>query len=124
MRYIDSRENEEAIYEALNYLKQQLKISGSEIASWLHVTPSTVNRWLKKGRVSLREPRMRETLPLLLGIHQYLGGMFLDPFKQKEWLMTAHPFISGGSPAKRMQESFEGLKEVFYYLLFHLQRGS
>ncbi len=116
----------EALADGLRYLKEQWNWNGSKIAKVLHLSPTTVNGWMRKrtvhfsGRVISPEV---EAVIHLLAIHRSLAAMFADSFHQIQWLMTEHPDF-GVSPVSKMSDSIAGLILIRQYLDFVRGRGA
>lgn len=118
---------EQALVDGLEYLKMRLHWSGHKIADVLHFSPTTVNTWLKQGKIPLndqgiKEPRVQAIIHLL-AIHRSLEAMFEDPANQRTWLLAPHPVL-GAVPEKLMSESIEKLIFVRQYLDYVRGRGA
>lgn len=107
-----------AIVDGLKYLQNRMGWSGRKIANILHLPPSTINAWLKKGAVPLHDCNLRpeiQAIVHLLAIHRSLESMFENPIHQGAWLTTIHPEL-GMAPEKIMGESMEKLIFIRQYL--------
>src|SRR6185295_15811847 len=85
---------QEAVYEALEFLRSNWKFSGSRVAKLLHLPVNTMNLWLSKKRIPMGSPPFdprEEALLNLLAIHRSLHAMFSEPANQLAWLKTHHP---------------------------------
>ncbi len=117
---------QEAVYEALDFLRKNWKLSGSKLAQLLHLPINTVNLWLSKKRVPLGGPPFdprEEALLNLLAIHRSLHAMFSETANQLAWLNTPHPQL-GFVPLTKIQESMSGLLFVRQYLDYIRGRGA
>ncbi len=122
----ESQEAQEAVYEALEFLREKWGYSGSRVAKLLRLSVSTVNTWLKKERVPIGRPPFdptAEALLNLLAVHRSLDSMFSDSKNQVAWLETEHPEL-GFVPLEKIQESMEGLILVRQYLDYVRGRGA
>ncbi len=117
----------QAVAEALTTLKKEWKLSDVDVASFLHISRTTVNHWLRANRVPVEPPGSftpdTETVLHLLAIHRSLFAMFSSPVKQKAWLETRHPGL-GEAPAVSMRRSVEGLIQIRRYLDYVRGRGA
>jgi hypothetical protein len=116
----------EAVIDGLKYLQTQWKWKGTDIGRVLHIPPTTINGWFRKGSLRVSEPISPEVQLVihLLAIHRNLSAMFSEPFHQIEWLNSPHPDFSGISPVERMTESAQGLIFVRQYLDYVRGRGA
>ena len=117
---------QEAVYEALQFLRSNWKLSGSMLAKLVHLPVNTMNLWLSKKRVPIGSPPFdprAEALLNLLAIHRSLNAMFSEPANQLAWLKTRHPEL-GGVPLEKIQESLSGLFLVRQYLDYTRGRGA
>ena len=116
---------QEALAEALSFLKGRWKLSGAKIGELLHLRARTINDWLKKGKVPIEEPLSPEvqTLIHLLAIHRSLEAMFSEPQNQVVWLTTKHPDFEC-SPWDKIKKSIEDLIMVRRYLDYARGRGA
>lgn len=116
----------EALADGLKFLRDQWNWNGSKIARVLHLSPTTINGWIRKGAVPVSGrslPPDIEAVVHLLAIHRSLAAMFSEPFHQLQWLMTSHPDL-GVAPLNKMSESLAGLIQVRQYLDFVRGRGA
>jgi len=116
----------EALADGLKYLKAQWDWNGSKISRILHLSPTTINGWIRKGQVPVTGRNLSpevEAVTHLLAIHRSLSTMFSEPFHQLEWLKTTHPDF-GCAPLNRMGESMAGLILVRQYLDYARGRGA
>jgi hypothetical protein len=121
-----SRKAEEAVLEALGFLREKWKWSGSKVAAVLHMPPNTVNDWFAKKRVPVGEPPFSPTMQVvfhLLAIHRSLHAMFSEPANQLAWLNSKHPDLKS-PPLEIMKENLEGLILVRQYLDYVRGRGA
>jgi DNA-binding transcriptional regulator YiaG len=121
-----SQAAEEAVYEAIEFLRSSWKMSGSMLAKLLHLPVNTVNLWLSKRRVPIGSPPFdprAEALLNLVAIHRSLHAMFSAPANQLAWLKTLHPEL-GFVPLEKIQESLSGLFLVRQYLDYVRGRGA
>ncbi len=121
-----SQAAQEAVYEALEFLRSSWKFSGSMLAKLLHLPVNTVNLWLSKKRVPIGSPPFdprAEALLNLVAIHRSLHAMFSTPANQLAWLKTRHPEL-GFVPLEKIQESLSGLFLVRQYLDYVRGRGA
>ena len=117
---------QEAVYEALEFLRSSWKFSGSMLAKLLHLPVNTMNLWLSKRRIPIGAPPFdprQEALLNLLAIHRSLHAMFSEPANQLAWLKTRHPDL-GFVPLEKIQESLSGLFLVRQYLDYARGRGA
>jgi len=117
---------EQAVYEALQFLRAQWALSGSMLAKLLHLPVNTVNLWLSKKRVPVGRPPFdprEEAVLNLIAIHRSLHAMFSEPPNQLAWLKTRHPKL-GFIPWEKIQESLSGLFLVRQYLDYVRGRGA
>ena len=117
---------QEAVYEALEFLRSSWKFSGSMLAKLLHLPVATVNLWLSKKRIPIGSPPFdprEEALLNLLAIHRSLHAMFSQPANQLAWLKARHPEL-GFAPLEKIQESLSGLFFVRQYLDYVRGRGA
>jgi hypothetical protein len=115
-----------AIADGLDYLKNRLAWSGTQIARILHLPPNTLNTWLKNGIVPLSSPRLHPDIQAiihLLAIHRSLEAMFENPAHQRAWLTTLHPELDV-IPQDRMSQSIDGLIFIRQYLDYIRGRGA
>ncbi len=115
-----------ALVDGLEYLKSQLKWSGTKVAAILHLPANTVNTWLKNGIVPIGSPILHPDLQAiihLLAIHRSLEAMFDNPADQRAWLSTLHPELNV-IPETLMGESIEGLIFIRQYLDYVRGRGA
>lgn len=116
----------EALVDGLRFLKDQWSWNGSEIARVLHLSPTTINGWIRRGTIPLKGrplPPDVEAVVHLLAVHRNLAAMFSEPFHQLQWLTTSHPDF-GLAPLTKMSESMAGLIYVRQYLDFVRGRGA
>jgi Protein of unknown function (DUF2384) len=116
----------EALADGLRYLRDQWSWNGSKIARVLHLSPTTINGWIRRGIIPVSErniPPEVEAVVHLLAIHRSLASMFSEPFHQLQWLATSHPDL-GFTPLHKMSESLAGLIQVRQYLDFVRGRGA
>src|SRR5436190_987038 len=102
---------QEAVYEAVEFLRSSWKLSGSTLAKLLHLPVNTVNLWLSKKKIPIGAPPFdprEEALLNLLAIHRSLHAMFSEPANQLAWLKTRHPEL-GVAPLEKIRESAGGL---------------
>ncbi len=117
---------QQAVFEALEFLRSEWKFNGSALAKLLHLPITTVNLWLSKKRVPVGVPPFdprAEALLNLLAIHRSLHAMFAEPANQLAWLKTTHPEM-GCTPLEKIQESTQGLFWVRQYLDYVRGRGA
>jgi len=115
-----------ALADGLKFLKEQWKWNGSKIARVLHLSPTTVNAWLRNEEVPVSGATLSpeiEAVVHLIAIHRSLGAMFADPFHQREWLHTEHPDL-GISPEEKMSQSMAELISLRQYLDYARGRGA
>lgn len=116
----------EAIADGLLYLKDQWDWNGSKIARILHLSPTTINGWMRRKIVPISSniitPEI-EAVVHLLAIHRSLASMFSESYHQLQWLETSHPDL-GVAPLDKMSESLAGLIQVRQYLDFVRGRGA
>ena len=123
---INSAKASEAIADGLCYLKRQWEWNGSKIARVLHLSPTTINGWIRRRIVPLSSKNITpevEAVIHLLAVHRSLASMFSEPYLQLQWLGTSHPDL-GITPFKRMSESLAGLIQVRQYLDYVRGRGA
>lgn len=116
----------QALVDGLEYLKNQLKWSGTRIANTLHLPANTVNTWLKNGHIPISKSALQPDIQAiihLLAIHRSLEAMFNDPTHQRAWLSTVHPVLNV-IPEKLMGESINGLIFIRQYLDYIRGRGA
>lgn len=116
----------EAIADGLLYLKDQWDWNGSKIARILHLSPTTINGWIRRKIVPISGNNITpeiEAVIHLLAIHRNLASMFSESFHQLQWLQTSHPDL-GVAPLNKMSESLAGLIQVRQYLDFIRGRGA
>ena len=116
----------QALADGLKYLLKQWSWSGSKVSRLLHLSPTTINGWLRKGAIPVAAQGLSpevEAVTHLLAIHRNLTAMFNEPFHQIEWLKTPHPDL-GVSPQSKMEESMAGLILIRQYLDFVTGRGA
>ncbi len=122
---IDHWQKEEALYEVLSFIKNDLGLSNRDVACVLKVHKSTVGRWFVSGRIPLSKNdgflRKRLRLVGLIVIHMSLSVMFSDKEKRLAWLKTEHPVI--GQLPWELMKAEDGLCHIRNYLENHLQRG-
>ena len=117
---------QQAVYEAVEFLRSSWKFSGSTLAKLLHVPANTVNLWISKKRIPVGAPPFdprAEALLNLLAIHRSLHAMFSESANQLAWLKTRHPEL-GFVPLEKIQESINGLFLVRQYLDYVRGRGA
>lgn len=115
----------EAVADGLRYLKDQWDWNGSQIARVLHLSPTTINGWIRRRIVPISRnitPDVQAVVHLL-AVHRSLASMFSEPFHQLQWLETSHPDL-GVAPLNKMSESMAGLIHVRQYLDFVRGRGA
>ncbi|MFA6093236.1 MAG: MbcA/ParS/Xre antitoxin family protein [Elusimicrobiota bacterium] len=120
------RETESAVSEALAALRDAWDYAGQRIAQILHLSPTTVNGWLRNERVPLGHAPYApdiQALLHLLAIHRSLHAMFSNPKHQVAWLEQKHPDF-GMPPVDKIAESIEGLVLVRQYLDYARGRGA
>lgn len=116
----------ESLADGLKYLKAQWSWNGSKIARVLHLSPTTINGWIRRGTIPVSSKSLSpevEAVVHLLAVHRNLATMFTEPFHQLQWLTTAHPDL-GVAPFSKMSESLAGLILVRQYLDFVRGRGA
>lgn len=116
----------EAIVDGLKYLIQRLSWSGTDIAKVLHIKKTTLNNWIRGGKVPMSYPDIEPNIQLiihLLAIHRSLEVMFKNPVNQVAWLSTFHPQLNA-VPLEMMSESAQGLIYVRQYLDYIRGRGA
>ena len=116
----------EALADGLQYLRTQWNWNGSKIARILHLSPTTINGWIRRGTIPITGrniPPDVEAVVHLLAVHRSLASMFSEPFHQLQWLGTSHPDL-GVTPLGKMSESLAGLIQVRQYLDFVRGRGA
>ena len=116
----------EALADGLQYLRDQWSWNGSKIARVLHLSPTTINGWIRRGIIPISGkniPPEVEAVIHLLAVHRSLASMFSEPFHQLQWLATSHPDL-GITPLSKMSESLAGLIQVRQYLDFVRGRGA
>jgi hypothetical protein len=116
----------EAIADGLLYLKNQWEWNGSQIARILHLSPTTINGWMRRKVVPISSNQITpevEAVVHLLAIHRSLAAMFSESYHQLQWLGTSHPDL-GIAPLDKMSESLAGLILVRQYLDFVRGRGA
>ncbi len=122
----NSTKASEALADGLRYLKDHWNWNGSKIARVLHLSPTTINGWMRRGTIPLSGKNITpeiEAVIHLLAVHRNLASMFSEPFHQLEWLTTSHPDL-GIAPLNKMSESLAGLIHVRQYLDFVRGRGA
>jgi hypothetical protein len=116
----------EALADGLRYLKDQWNWNGSQIARVLHLSPTTINGWIRTKSVPVSAKNISpdvEAVIHLLAVQRNLAAMFSEPFHQLAWLETVHPDF-GEVPLKKMSESMVGLIQVRQYLDYVRGRGA
>ncbi len=116
----------EALADGLRFLRDQWSWNGSKIARVLHLSPTTINGWIRRRTIPISSrnlPPDIEAVVHLLAVHRNLAAMFSEPFHQLQWLATSHPDL-GVPPFKKMSESLAGLIQVRQYLDFVRGRGA
>lgn len=121
-----SKTAEEAVYEALSFMREAWSLSGSALAEFLRLPASTVNTWFAKKRVPLGKPPFdptAEAILHLIAVHRSLDAMFSGPEGQRAWLDTPHPAFER-APADLMRDSLAGLIFIRQYLDYTRGRGA
>lgn len=116
----------EALADGLKYLRDQWNWNGSKIARVLHLSPTTINGWLRKGSIPVSERNISpevEAVIHLLAVHRNLAAMFTESFHQLQWLTTEHPDF-GTTPFSKMSESMASLIQIRQYLDYVRGRGA
>jgi hypothetical protein len=116
----------EALADGLRFLKDQWSWNGSKIARVLHLSPTTINGWIRRGTIPVTGRQLSpdvEAVVHLLAVHRNLATMFSEPFHQLQWLTTPHPDLEV-APLNKMSESMAGLIQVRQYLDFVRGRGA
>lgn len=123
---LNPKKASEAIADGLLYLKDQWDWNGSKIARILHLSPTTINGWMRRKIVPISINNITpeiEAVIHLLAIHRSLASMFSVSYHQLQWLETSHPDI-GIAPLDKMSESVAGLIQIRQYLDFVRGRGA
>jgi hypothetical protein len=116
-----------ALADSLIYLRDRWKWNGSKIARALHLSPTTVNGWLRMRTIPITGSALSNDVQAvihLIAIHRSLEAMFADPFHQVEWLNTQHPDLDNTAPLEKMTSSMADLISLRQYLDYVRGRGA
>jgi transcriptional regulator with XRE-family HTH domain len=106
---------------AIEEIKQQLKLTDSEVAAIVGVNTSTLWRW-REERVTPRGIT-RSRLAQLEELRNLLRQVFDGPDLAREWLRSSHPDMLGGRVTP-MEVMLEGRIDRVLTVLQFLARGA
>ena len=118
----DDKLKEEALYEALNFIKSDLGFSSLDIAILLRASGHAVNHWFCIKAVSLDEEALSAVIDFI-AIHRSLCSMFSNKKNRMAWLKSPHPDFQNKRPLDVMKE-VDGLFAVRTYLAAAVKRGA
>lgn len=115
---------EKTLFKALAFVKNDLKISESEIASVLNMPAGTIKWWFSEKRVILNKKTVKPAVAHLIGIHRNLCSMFSTKKNRFAWLKTPHPDMANKLPPWDVMCSHGGLSVVHSYTDAQIEKGA
>lgn len=119
-----SSEKLSAIFKTLNYIKKDWDLSYERLGSYVRLSKTTTERWLKHNSATPPSENEIELIIHFIAIYKNLNQIFDSKENQISWLNSEHPALNNKKPIDLISDSIEGLILTRRYLDYSKGRGA